>query len=184
MRPTFGVGRMASAVGFQQIELQLGRGDGGEAHVLQRRASHFAAPGAGRRRKARQLRSPSRAAPARSAPGPRAPARASRGLRWKWRRVAVAAAVVDALERLALAVEQHGRPAEVHAALERLRELIAHHALAAQDAEHVRLQQLEELCVGMLIEKRFSSPVHACCRCSWLSSVIHDRRNHADFDCV
>src|SRR5262249_30977811 len=56
-------------------------------------------------------------------------------------------------ERLALAVEQNRGAAEVDAAAERLGELVSNDAFAAQDAEHVGLQQLEKLRVGIAVEK-------------------------------
>ena len=71
----------------------------------------------------------------RSARAPREPGASDPGHRRRDRvGVAVAPAVVDAVEGHALGVEQHGRAAEIEAAREGLRELVADDALAAQDA--------------------------------------------------
>ena len=107
--------RRTLAVRFEQIELELGGGDGGEAHLLQRPhgiAQHLARIGEERlaaRGRHRQQHLRGRHL------GPRH-GRERAGHRGRDRiRIAVAAAVVDAVEGLALGVEQHGRAAEVDA---------------------------------------------------------------------
>ncbi len=67
--------------------------------------------------------------------------------------IAVAPAIVDAVEGEALGVEQDRRAAEIEPVAEGLCELAASDALAAQDSEHVRLQELELLRVRILLQE-------------------------------
>ena len=67
--------------------------------------------------------------------------------------IAVTPAIVDAIVGHALGVEQHRRAAEVEPVGEGLRELAAPDPLAAQDAEHVGLQQFELLRVRILLQE-------------------------------
>ena len=144
-----------SRLGLEQVELELGRDDRGEPQVLQRLhrvPQHLARIG----EEGPALRSrSSRAAPARSARAPRAPAPALPGTAVEIDiRVAVAPAVVDAVEGLPLASSSTVAPQKLRPSREGLREFVATDALAAQDPEHVGLQQLELLRVGIPLEER------------------------------
>ena len=148
-------------VGLEQVELELGRGDRRESHLLQR--LHGMSQHLARIREERPaLRVVHREQHLRRRHVRPGHGRERAGHRGRDRvGIAVAPAVVDAVEGEALGVEQDGRAAEIEAVGEGLRELAASDALAAQDPEHVRLQELELLRVRIPLQELLELFRHA-----------------------